>query len=49
MENIFQVMPFDLLLRVSKILKTKKEKKNSDVTEEGLGDTTSSFVQTYSV
>ena len=51
MKNIFQVMPFDLLLRVSKILKTKKKKKkkNSDVTQEGLGDTTSSFVQTYSV
>ena len=50
MKNIFQVMPFDLLLRVSKILKTKtKQKKNIDVTQEGLGDTTSSFVQTYSV
>ena len=29
--------------------KKKKKKKNSDVTQEGLGDTTSSFVQTYSV
>ena len=50
MKNIFQVMPFDLLLMVSKILETKKKKKKHiDETQEGLGDTTSIFVQKYSV
>ena len=40
MKNIFQVMPFDLLLIQKTIKQKKKKKKKSDVTQEGLGDMT---------